>query len=191
MPAGETPNTPLTSPDGRFQVVVEETADRFETLCDTVLIGSGAGDRLFSCRGTPRAEFAADGTLYIEYPGYEPERIQIDPTRGVFRTRSSDPWVPLAAWPMLEAAFGRGWARAMDYRVQTGQAAFPWVSVLLLLGSLAALLALSVLPPGPCGVQKVLLLVAGAGAMFFGWLAAGSLRWRTQLRRLAGAPRPR
>jgi hypothetical protein len=186
-----TSTTPAISPDGRFEVIVEETPDRFEMLYDTILIERSTGERLFTCRGVPRVEFIEDGTLNVNYPGYEPGEIQIDPTRAVFRTRSSEPWVPLAAWPMVEAAFGRGWAHAMDYRVQNRQAVFPWVTVTLLLCSVAALFVLGVETRLPCDTQKVLLMVAGAAVLFFGWLAAGALRWWGQARKLARASHTR
>ena len=188
----DTSNTPAISPDGRFEVVIEEIPDRFEMLYDTSLIERATGARLFTCRGVPRVEFLEDGTLTVNYPGYEPGGIQIDPPRAVFRTHPSEPWVALAAWPMVEAAFGRGWAHAMDYRSQSRQAVFPWVTVALLLCSVAVLLfALSVETLLPCDTQKVLLPVAGAGVLFFGWLVAGALRRWAQVRKLARASQPR
>ncbi len=170
---------PLVSPDGRFEINVEETVDRFERYYDTSLIERATGRRLFSCRGTPRAEFAADGTLTVHYPGYEPGGLRIDPVGGVFRTRTDEPWMPLSAWPHIESAFGRGWAQAIAYRNQDWQEQFPWVAMLLLLGSVMALPVLCVLPLPSGNTRLILLGVAGAGVLLFGWLTAFSFRsWR-------------
>ncbi len=175
----------LVSPDGRYEVVVEETADRFEMLYDTVLVERITGKRLFTCQGTPRTEFAEDGMLNVLYPGYEANGIRIDPARAVFRTHPSEPWVPLAAWPLVEAAYRLGWAQVFDYRTRSQQATFPWIEIMLLLCSAASLLVLSVQTFRSPATQKVLLLIAGAGVLFFGWLAGGAFRWWMQARKPA------
>jgi len=56
---------PVVSPDGRFEVIVEETIDRFDRYYDTNLIERTTGKRLFTCEGAMRAEFAEDGMLTI------------------------------------------------------------------------------------------------------------------------------
>lgn len=160
-------------------------------LYDTVLVERVTGRRLFSCQGTPRAEFEADGTLNLLYPGYEANGIRIDPARAVFRTHPSDPWVPLTAWPLVEAAYGRGWAQAFDYRAQSREATFPSIELMLLACSAASLLVLSVGTFLSPDAQKVLLLIAGAGVLFFGWLTAGAFRRWMQARKTARGARRR
>lgn len=180
----------VISPDGRFEVTVEETPDRFEMICKTVLLERATGQRLFACDGAWRAEFAANGMLTIHYPGYEPGGVQIDPARAVFRMHPSGPWVPLAAWQLVEDAYRRGWARAMDYRTQSRQTVFPWGTLLLLLASVAALLVLSAQTLFAGEVRIALIIVAGVGVLFFGWLAAGDLRAWAQIRKLLRASHP-
>lgn len=36
---------PVVSPDGRFEIIIEETADRFDILYDTVLVERATGRR--------------------------------------------------------------------------------------------------------------------------------------------------
>ena len=179
--------TTSISPDGRFEVSIDETIDRFDRLYDTVLIERATGRRLFQCQGEQQSEFAADGTLTIRYSGYEPDGLQIDPARGVFRLRRSEVWLPLAAWPFIEAAFGRGWAKAMEYRSEEKQAQIPWVEILLLLGSLAALPILAILPLRMGNARIIFLCVAGAGVLLFGWLSAVGFRAWTHAKKQARA----
>jgi hypothetical protein len=160
----------IVSPDGRFEVSLVDTTDRYTFTCDTVLTERATGNRLFSCQGAPQAEFAADGLLAIHYPGYEPGGVRIDPARGVFRTHESQPWVPLTAWPLVESAYGRGWAQAMDYRNEDKLAIFPWSDIAMMLASFAALPILVALPFRMGIARWVLLFLAGLGVLFFGYL---------------------
>jgi hypothetical protein len=177
---------PLVSPDGRFEVTVEETQDRASITYDTMLTERLTNRRLFTCQGAPRAEFAADGTLTVHYAGYEPDGVQIDPARGVFRTYSSEPWVPLAAWPMVEAAYGRGWREGLDYRQKSLPILFPWLAIVLCVGSVAALLALGMQTFIRGRERTVIQLVAGAGALLFGWWTVFDINSWIQERRWAG-----
>jgi hypothetical protein len=191
MAINDTPN-PLISPDGQFEVTVEETIDRFDRLYDTILLERATGERPFACQGSPPATFSADGTLTILYPGYEPGGVQIDPIRRTFRLRSDYAWLPLAAWPHLQSAFGRGWSQAMEYKSKESQLVFPWTEILLLIACFVALPVITVLPIPSENVRIVLLLVAGLGICFFGWLLSIGLRsqaWAKKQARTVDAAR--
>jgi hypothetical protein len=181
-------NTPLVSPDGRFEVIVDETPDRFETLYDTVLVERATGKRLFQCEGAPPAEFSPDGVLTVDIPGYRPNGVQVDPTRRLFRTYPSGPWVPAEAWGIVEAAFKRGWSHGVTYKQESQPTPFPWVSLLLLLGSILALPVLAAQSIFPVVMLATLMGVAALGFFFFGWLAAHDVRVWIQERRWARAP---
>ncbi|HLL74029.1 MAG TPA: hypothetical protein VK421_01935 [Pyrinomonadaceae bacterium] len=182
---------PIISPDGRFEVVVETTTDRFEVLYDTVLRDRVSGERLFECPGTPRAEFSADGTLTIDTSGSDQRVIQIDLAGRAFRTSGNEPWLPLAAWRGLEAAYRRGWADGLNFRTVGKGAVFPWVTTALLAGSILLLLVLSVQPLLDGAARAVLLALGGVGVLFFGWLAAGDISAWALLRKLRRTPWPR
>jgi hypothetical protein len=172
-----TPNTPVISPDGRFEVVVNETLERFgEILYDTILVERATGERIFNCEGTPRAEFSRDGILTIGYPGYEANGVQVDPARRVFRTHPSGPWVPAEAWGIVESAYKRGWSQGRTYRQPSQPTPFPWVAILLLLGSLVALVLLAAQSIFPGAMSAALMGIAAVGFFFFGWLAAHDVR---------------
>ncbi|MGH9754189.1 MAG: hypothetical protein ACREA2_15530 [Blastocatellia bacterium] len=176
MPMRDKSTAPIVSPDGRFEVIIEETADRFEILYNTYLVDCATRKRLFSCEGAPRVEFAGDGMLTIHYPGYEPGGVQIDPVRHAFRTHPSEPWVPAAAWGIVESAYRRGWAQGITYKHQNQPTPFPWVAIILLLGSVVALPALGVQTFLPGAMRAALVVVAAVGVLFFGWLAASDVR---------------
>ena len=137
---------PIISPDGRFEAIIEDLYDRGIHDPYTVLVERSTGKQLFTCKGEPRAEFASDGMLTIHYPGYEPGGVQIDPARCAFRTHPSEPWVPAAAWGIVESAYRRGWAQGIKFqqenRMSPTPTPFPWVAIILLLGSVVALPAL-------------------------------------------------
>src|SRR5262245_65145586 len=100
---------PIISPDGRFEVVIEDTYDHSISDPYTILVERATGERIFDCKDSHRAEFAGDGVLTVHYLGCEPYGVQIDPMRRAFRTHPSDPWVPAAAWGTVESAYKRGW----------------------------------------------------------------------------------
>jgi hypothetical protein len=166
----------IVSPDGRFEVIIEDTYDRGIHDPYTVLVERATGKQLFTCQGEPRAEFASDGLLTIHYPGYEPGGVQIDPERCAFRTHQSEPWVPAAAWGIVESAYRRGWEQGIKYREPSRPTPFPWVAIILLLGSLAALPALGVQTFLSNNMSAALLVVAAIGVLFFGWLTASDVR---------------
>jgi hypothetical protein len=167
---------PAISPDGRYELVIEETIDRFDRFYDYILTERATKKALFRCQGTPEAAFAANGILCIHYPGYEPTGIQIDPSGLAFRVRPDDPWVPLTAWPYVESAFNRGWAQAYEFRGQAPELQFPVVESLLLLASLLALPLLCRLPFSSTNLQVALLFLSGSGVLLFGWLTGHGIR---------------
>jgi hypothetical protein len=171
-----TPTTPVVSPDGRLEVIIEDAYDRGIHDPYTILVERATGKRLFTCQGEPRAEFAKDGMLTIHYPGYEPFGVQIDPVGGVFRTRPSDPWIPAVAWEIVESAYGRGWAQGIKYGPQSQPTPFPWVSIILLFGSVVALPALGAQTFLSEAKGAFLLVVAAIGFLFFGWLTVSDVR---------------
>jgi len=173
---------PVVSPDGRFEVIIEDTYDRGIHDPYTVLVDRATGKRLFTCQGAPRAEFAGDGMLTIHYPGYEPLGVQIDPVNCAFRTHPSDPWVPAAAWGVVESAYQRGWAQGIAYKPQSQPTPFPWAPITLLLGSVVALPALGAQTFLSDNMSAALVVVAAAGVLFFGWLTASDVRAWTRER---------
>ncbi len=170
---------PVISPDGRFEVIIEENCDdRGFVSYDAYLVERATGERLFAFNGSHNAEFAGDGLLSIHYPFYEPGGAQIDPMKRAFRTRPSDPWVPTAAWGIVQSALQRGWAQGVKYQKQKRMSPvlFPWVEILLLLGSIVALSALSVQTFLPDAKSSALVVVAAMGVLFFGLLTANGVR---------------
>jgi hypothetical protein len=201
MSMGDKYNAPVISPDGRFEIIIEDSYDRGIHDPYTVLVERATGERIFSCEGSPRAEFVGDSLLTIHYPGYAPLGVQIDPVNRVFRTHPSDPWVPIAAWGLVESAYKRGWAECFSYKQQSQPAPFPWVAIILLLGSIVALIALGSQTFLSNARSAALMVVASIGVLFFGWLTADSVRiWmqekireRTQARSegdMSQSPRP-
>lgn len=172
----------VISPDGRFEVIIEDAYDRGIHDPYTVLVERGAGERVFECEGSPRAEFAEDGLLTIHYPGYEPLGLQIDPVKRAFRTHPSDPWVPAAAWKIVESAYKRGWAQGISYKPESQPTPFPWASIILLLGSVVAIPALGVQTFLSDHMRVALVVIAAIGVLFFGWLTASDIRAWTQER---------
>jgi hypothetical protein len=169
---------PIISPDGNFAVIIEEDRDdRGFILYNTYLVESATGERIFACEGSPRAEFAGDGLLTIHYPGYEPFGVQIDPVKRAFRTHPSDLWIPATAWGVVESAYKRGWAQRTTYQHQTQPTPFPWVAIILLLGSVVALPVLCVQTFLSDAKSAELMIVAAVGVLFFGWLTASSFRY--------------
>ena len=114
--------------------------------------------------------------LTIHCIGYEPRGVQIDPVGCVFRTHPSDPWVPTAAWRMVESAYGRGWSDGRKYQQPGKPHPFPWVAIILLLGSVVALPALGVQTFLSASMRGALVVVAAVGVFFFGWLTANDVR---------------
>ena len=170
---------PVVSPDGRFEVIIEDLYDRGIHDPYTVLVERSTSKQLFSCQGAPRAEFASDGMLTIHYPGYEPGGVQIDPARCAFRMHPSEPWVPAAAWGIVESAYQRGWAQGIRYQQENHRLSptpFPWVAIILLLGSVVALPALGAQTFLSGAMRAALMVVAAAGFLFFGWLASSDVR---------------
>lgn len=173
---------PIISPDGRFEVIIEDYDDRWEIIYNTYLVERATSKRLFACQGAHRAEFTSDGMLTIHYLGYEPGGVQIDPVRCAFRTNPSEPWVPAAAWGIVESAHRRGWAEGMTFRSQSQPTPFPWVAIILLLGSVIAAPALSVQTFLSGNMSAALVIIAAIGVLFFGWMTAYSVRIWTQER---------
>jgi hypothetical protein len=171
---------PVVSPDGRFEVIIEDLYDRGIHAPYTVLVERATGKQLFTCQGEPRAVFAGDGMLTIHYPGYEPGGVQIDPVRCAFRTHPSDPWIPAAAWSEVESAYRRGWAQGIKFqqenRMSPTPTPFPWVAISLLLGSIVALPALVAQTFLSDNMRVMLVVVAAVGVLFFGWLTASDVR---------------
>jgi hypothetical protein len=169
---------PVVSPDGRFEVLVKDPYDRGVHDPYTVLVERATGEYLFTCQGEQRAEFASDGLLTIHYPGYGPGGLQIDPVLCAFRTHPSDPWIPAVAWGFVESAYQRGWSHGIKY--QTGYrlspTPFPWVTTILLLGSVVALPALGAQTFLSGAMRAALVMVAAVGFLFFGWLTASEVR---------------
>ena len=194
-----TPDAPLLSPDGRFEVALQTDVDRWEVSYTTILTDRSSGERLFTCAGAPRAQWLDDGggggggglTLSVRYAGYEPDGLLIDPRARTFRLRTDEPWLPLTAWPLVEGAYGRGWAEAMKYRLNEHATPFPWV--MLTLTCLTAI-ALAVLGrqtmfsgPGPI----VLMFFAFLAFLLFGRLAASDVRsWTIERRWTLSAIHP-
>jgi hypothetical protein len=172
--------SPVVSPDGRFEVIIKDDYDRGVSDPYTVLVERATGKQLFTCQGEPRSVFANDGMLTIHYPGYEPGGVQIDPARCAFRTHPSDPWVPAAAWGIVESAYQRGWAQGIKFqqenRMSQTPAPFPWAPIILLLGSVVALPALGAQTFLSGDMRAVLVVVAAVGFLFFGWLTASDVR---------------
>jgi hypothetical protein len=169
----------VVSPDGRFEIIIEDLYDRGIHDPYTVLVERATGKQLFTCQGEPRAEFASDGMLTIHYPGYEPGGVQIDPARCAFRTHPSEPWVPAAAWGIVESAYKRGWAQGITYKQENhwmSPTPFPWVAIILLLGSVVALPALGAQTFLSDNMRLMLVVVAAISFLFFGWLTASDVR---------------
>jgi hypothetical protein len=173
---------PIISPDGRFEVIIEDIYDRGIHDPYTVLVERATDKRLFTCQGAPRAEFASDGMLTIHYPGYEPGGVQIDPARCAFRTHPSDPWIPAAAWGVVECAYGRGWEQGLKHRQPSQPTPFPWAPIILLLGSIVALPALGAQTFLSGAMRAALMIVAAVSFLFFGWLTASDVRARARER---------
>jgi hypothetical protein len=172
---------PVVSPDGRFEVIIEDLYDRGIHDPYTVLVERATSKQLFTCQGAPRAEFASDGMLTIHYPGYEPRGVQIDPVRCAFRTYPSDPWLPAVAWGYMESAYQRGWAQGIKFQQEQQKnrmspTPFPWVTIILLLGSIVALPVLGAQTFLSGSMRAVLVMVAAVGFLFFGWLTASDVR---------------
>ena len=169
---------PVISPDGRFEVIIEDLYDRGVHDPYTVLVERATGKQLFTCQGEPRSEFASDGLLTIHYPGYEPGGVQINPVRCAFRTHPSDPWIPAVAWGFIESAYQRGWAQGIKFQQENRMSPtpFPWVAIILLLGSIVALPALGAQTSLSGAMRAALVVVAAVGFLFFGWLAASDVR---------------
>jgi hypothetical protein len=170
---------PVISPDGRFEVIIEDLYDRGIHDPYTVLVERSTSKQLFTCQGEPRAEFASDGMLTLHYPGYEPGGVQIDPARCAFRTHPSEPWVPAAAWEIVESAYKRGWAQGITYQRENYRMSptpFPWVAIILLLGSVVAVPALGAQTFLSDNMRVMLVVVAAVGVLFFGWLTASDVR---------------
>lgn len=167
---------PVISPDGRFEVIIEDDYDRGIFSYNTVLIERATGKQLFTCDGSHRAEFAGDGMLTIHYPGYEPRGVEIDPVKRAFRTHPSEPWVPAAAWRIVESAYRSGWAQGINYKPQSQPTPFPWVTIILLFSSIVALPALGMQTFLSSAKCATLMVIAAIGVLFFGWLTASDFR---------------
>jgi hypothetical protein len=186
MPMRDKSPATMISPDGRFEVIIEDTYDRGIHVPYTALVERATGERIFYCEGSHRAEFSSDGMLSVHYPGYEPLGVQIDPVKRVFRTHPSDPLVPAAAWRIVESAYKRGWEQGITYQQENRMppAPFPWVAIMLLLGSIVALTALGAQTFLSNAKSAVILVVAAIGVLFFGWLTAYSVRiWMQERKR--------
>lgn len=176
---------PIQSPDGCFEVFVDEFWDRGSPEYTTRVKVRETGEVIFSCQGTPPTAFDSAGLLIVQYPGYQPDGIELDPVRRVMRTGKSDEWLPLSAWPPIERAFGRGWAASWDYRQEQVETGSNWVEAALFGGSLAVVLLLAKFAGlMEWKMRMVLLAVASLGVLFFGWLWLNSIRHAHRLRAL-------
>ena len=165
----------VVSPDGRFEIVIEEENDRGFYLYETVLIERATGKRLFTWDGLFRAEFDGDGILAFYSPIFESGRVQIYPEKLAFRTDPSGPWVPLAAWKIMESAYIRGYDSGSNKKRPTP---FPWVEIIGLLisvGALPALVALDGQPLHPNPWIAAHMILAAIGVVVFSWLTARDL----------------
>jgi len=133
-------------------------------------------------------EFLADGILTVRYPGYEPNGVIINLGQKQFRTHDSEPWLPLNAWPLVEAAYKRGWSAAWQHRQKEAEVPGIWVEATLSLGSMVALLLLlrfgAALPKEP---RIILSIVTGPAAVFFAWLWLNAVRY-SRKQRAVGKP---
>lgn len=166
----------IISPDGRFELRTEEFVDRFDRLYYSRLIDRADGELLFECQGTPTASFSSSGILCVQYPGYEPGGIQINPVQAAFRIQENEPWIPLTAWHHIEFAYNRGWGQALDFRRTDPELQFPWVEILLLCACLIAFPIFCIIPFRAILMQVSLLSLSGLGVLFFGWLTGVSFR---------------
>jgi len=166
----------VVSPDGRFEVIIEEDYDRGIYSCNTVLVDRATGKQLFTCQDAPRAVFAEDGILTIHYPGYEPYGVMIDPAHSVLRTHPSEPWVSTFAWRLVEFAYQRGWSDGRSSREPSQPTQFPWVAICLMLGSIVALPVLGAQSLITGLMRVALLAIATIGFLFFGWLVVSDVR---------------
>lgn len=179
----------VISPDGRFEVITEEKEDddgrgHIYNYYETCLVERATGERIFDCGGEPRAEFALDGILTLHYPDYRPfKTLQINPASRVFRADPSDPWIPVAAWRIVTFAYWRGSEQGKkDIAMSQEPTPFPWVAITLLLGSIAAVAALSAQTFLSIAKTDTLMVIAAIGVLFFGWLTASDVSARARER---------
>ena len=170
-----------TSPDGRYEIVVERHADRWEYVYTTTLHDRTTNERLFESNlPASGAAFEPDGTLALQGPHHPHASVLIDPAARAFRLDAHDPWVPLSAWPAVQAAYARGWSAGVQFRLTDHPPTFPWVTFGLLVGCLIALPLLMLLPPlrrnQLFDLRIPLVLIAGAGVLLFGWLTGDAVR---------------
>jgi hypothetical protein len=173
----------ILSPDGRFEVSMEEFWDRSSPTITTRVLDRQLGEQIFSCGGAPAAEFTSEGMLVIHYSGYEPHGILIDPIGRSFRTHESEPWTPLTAWQLVEAAYSRGWSDALRFRQNESEDGEAWVEAALVAGSLGVLLLLLRFGSSLSEeVRIVLLIVCAVATFFFAWLWLSAVRYSCRKR---------
>ena len=178
-----TPPPPSTrSSDGSYELVVEEFWDRASVEYTTHLKNISTGATLFTCQGSPHAEFLPDGTCVVQCYGYQPHGVRIRPERGEFCLRDADPWLPLSAWPAVEGAFGRGWSSAWDYKRNYMEGGRAWVEAGLAAFCLAVTAVLLRYPlflaPAP---RVAVCVVAALGFLLFAWLWLTAIRLRRRM----------
>lgn len=144
-----------------------------------------SGTVLFKCQGMPHAEFLADGKCVVQYFGYQPHGITIDPAHRQFRLHTTDPWLPLEAWPSVEAAYGRGWSACWDFRSEKLETGSGWVEAALAIVSLAVVLILLWNPLFfSWGPRVAVCTVASMGFLLFAWIWLDGIRHRQRVRKL-------
>src|SRR5688572_74035 len=157
----------IRSHDGQFELRVDEFWERSTPTVTTHVIECASGKTIFSCDGAPKAEFTGEGFLTVQYFGYEPGGIVIDPANRQFRTHSSEPWVPLVAWPLVESAYRRGWSASFRFQNEESTQAGSMFEGLLFFGAVIIEILLLWFGQAFSREPRIILSIVAAVAVFF------------------------
>jgi hypothetical protein len=174
---------PRVSPDGRFEIRVERWHDRAPLEIETTLIARDGARVLLRLGDVVDAGFAPDGTVQVAALSWTAAAVRIDPVTETFRVGDEQPWLPLAAWTVAEAAYLRGWQHQVGFQLESPSGGFPWVELGMASGAGIVVLLLILqhwLPPVPA---LTLLVLAALTAILFTYLFLLGLIRRHRLQR--------
>jgi hypothetical protein len=178
------PPLPQVSPDGRFEIRVDEFEDRGSVEYSTHLLERSTGRHIAQIGDSIDGGFRPDGLLLVRAVAWNRHDVLIDADAETFRRRDDLPWLPLQAWSLAESAYLQGWANGIEFRSNDPSLAFPWVEIWIALGAIATAVLMAWKPWIEMFPRITLLVIAALVAVLFVWIVGNALRTRRHMRRL-------
>jgi hypothetical protein len=167
---------PMISPDGRFAIRIDEMQDRSTIDVKTTLTNLATGQDIAWLGTEIHAGFQSDGMVRVTHLAWSANDVLIDPAKACFRVRDDQPWIPLTAWGIADAAYRRGWADGLDFLGSDAAFGIPWTFIGIAVGAFALVAFLAWSPSIPLVPRMTLIIIGALVTILFLFLSANQTR---------------